>query len=108
MKKRTLTLAIVILFVVTFMITTFVISKTDDYYHSDSNLYSKDEVKEHCDFDLSQTKWKIDTLNSGKIALVHKKLNYVAKSKNGDVFGTDTCYIKMRAFFFWEREIKQK
>lgn len=73
--------------------------------HLDDPAYTKKEVSKYCDFDISKTDYRIDTLNNGELILMRGK-HKVIDGGNNYVKGNDICYLKMRAFFFWENSVK--
>ena len=50
--------------------------------HEDDAFYSKSDVKQHCNFDISKTEFTIDTLNSGVLTLRYKNSDIRVESKN--------------------------
>ena len=75
--------------------------------HPDDGLYFVDEVRSQCDFDLSQTKYVIDTLNNGQLTLRYKDYDIRVQSGNSEyINGKDTCYLKLRAYYFWMNDLK--
>lgn len=75
--------------------------------HPDNSLYTKSEVKESCDFDLSKTKFKIRETNGGQFVLGYKEHAFLVEDGNDEkVKGEDTCYLKHRAYMFWLNDVK--
>ena len=57
-------------------------------------------------FDLTKTTYRIDTLNSGELILTDD--GYAVWTKSGDrVTSDDTCYLKYRAYTFWQNDIRK-
>jgi len=75
--------------------------------HPDNSTYTKSEVKELCDFDLSKTKYRIKETNDGRFALGYKKYDFLVIDGNENYLrGQDTCYLKFRAYKFWLNDVK--